>query len=208
MTEGINLSIVLPNVIAHIAFQAAQLRQKKLCSVDKANVLEATRLWRDVLTEVSRDYPDVSLVHMYVDNAAMQLVVQPKQFDVIVTGNMFGDILSDCAASLTGSIGMLPSASMNAANFGLYEPIHGSAPDIAGKDIANPMATLLSLAMLFRFSLNQQTIATDIEQAVVHTLAAGYRTRDIAVTEHIAPDLLLGTQAMGDQIIEAYLAIA
>ena len=144
---------------------------------------------------------------MYVDNAAMQLVIQPKQFDVIVTGNMFGDILSDCAASLTGSIGMLPSASLNAAGFGLYEAIHGSAPDIAGMDIANPMATLLSLAMLFRHSLAQPKIATDIEQAVMLTLAAGYRTLDIAGMEKHHPNQLLGTEAMGDQIAQAYKSL-
>ena len=193
--------------IAHIAFQTARLRQKKLCSVDKANVLEATRLWRDVVNEVATSYPDVSLSHMYVDNAAMQLVIQPKQFDVIVTGNMFGDILSDCAASLTGSIGMLPSASLNAQHFGLYEPIHGSAPDIAGKDQANPIATLLSLAMLFRYSLQQPDIACNIEQAVIKTIAAGYRTVDISEdhTETKAQKLLLGTESMGDKIVEQYM---
>ncbi|MEK9720304.1 MAG: 3-isopropylmalate dehydrogenase, partial [Quisquiliibacterium sp.] len=152
--------------IAHAAFQAARKRAGRVCSVDKANVLETTQFWRDVVTEVHKEYADIELSHMYVDNAAMQLVRNPKQFDVIVTGNMFGDILSDEASMLTGSIGMLPSASLNAKNFGLYEPIHGSAPDIAGKGVANPLATILSAAMLLRYSLNQEQAAQRVETAV------------------------------------------
>jgi 3-isopropylmalate dehydrogenase len=165
--------------IAHVAFQAARKRSKRVTSVDKANVLETFQFWRDVVTEVAQQYPDVELDHMYVDNAAMQLVRAPKKFDVLVTGNMFGDILSDEAAMLTGSIGMLPSASLNASNQGLYEPSHGSAPDIAGKDIANPLATILSAAMMLRFSLNQETAAQRIENAVRQVLAQGLRTADI-----------------------------
>src|SRR3546814_222000 len=152
--------------IAHVAFQAAQKRSKRLCSVDKANVLETSQFWRDIMIDVAREYADVQLSHMYVDNAAMQLVRAPKEFDVIVTGNLFGDILSDEAAMLTGSIGMLPSASLNASNQGLYEPSHGSAPDIAGKNIANPLATILSAAMLLRYSLDQTAQAARIEAAV------------------------------------------
>lgn len=185
--------------IAHSAFQAARKRRSKVCSVDKANVLETTQLWRDVVTEVHQSYADVELSHMYVDNAAMQLVRNPRQFDVIVTGNMFGDILSDEASMLTGSIGMLPSASLNANGFGMYEPIHGSAPDIAGKGVANPLATILSLAMLFRYSLNQEVIATRIERAVSAVLAAGLRTADIAQTGKPT----VGTQAMGDAVLAA-----
>jgi 3-isopropylmalate dehydrogenase len=165
--------------IAHVAFQAARKRSKRLTSVDKANVLETFQFWRDVVTEVGQQYPDVALDHMYVDNAAMQLVREPKKFDVVVTGNMFGDILSDEAAMLTGSIGMLPSASLNASNQGLYEPSHGSAPDIAGKGIANPLATILSAAMMLRFSLNQEAAALRIEAAVKAVLAQGLRTADI-----------------------------
>lgn len=165
--------------IAHVAFQAARKRNKKVTSVDKANVLETFQFWRDVVTEVGQQYPDVALEHMYVDNAAMQLVRAPKAFDVIVTGNLFGDILSDEASMLTGSIGMLPSASLNAANFGLYEPSHGSAPDIAGKGIANPLATILSAAMMLRFSLNQADAAQRIEAAVQTVLRQGLRTSDI-----------------------------
>ncbi len=165
--------------IAHVGFQAAQKRAKKLCSVDKANVLETSQLWREVVTEVGKGYPDVELSHMYVDNCAMQLVRTPKQFDVIVTGNMFGDILSDEASMLTGSIGMLPSASLDANNKGLYEPIHGSAPDIAGKNIANPLATILSAAMMLRYSLRQPAAADRIEGAVKKVLKEGYRTADI-----------------------------
>ncbi len=165
--------------IAHVAFQAARKRSKRVTSVDKANVLETFQFWRDVVTEVSLQYPDVELDHMYVDNAAMHLVRAPKKFDVLVTGNLFGDILSDEAAMLTGSIGMLPSASLNASNQGLYEPSHGSAPDIAGKGIANPLATILSAAMMLRFSLNQEAAAQRIETAVKQVLAQGLRTADI-----------------------------
>jgi 3-isopropylmalate dehydrogenase len=165
--------------IGHLAFQAARKRQGRLCSVDKANVLEVTVLWRDVMEEIAPEYPDVSLSHMYVDNAAMQLVREPKQFDVLVTGNMFGDILSDEAAMLTGSIGMLPSASLNSDNKGLYEPCHGSAPDIAGQGLANPLATLLSVAMMFRHSLDNAVVADHIEKAVGCVLDRGLRTADI-----------------------------
>lgn len=165
--------------IGKIAFEAAQKRNKKLCSVDKANVLETTELWREIITEMSQDYPDVSVSHMYVDNAAMQLVKAPKQFDVIVTGNIFGDILSDQASMLSGSIGMLPSASLNEAGKGMYEPSHGSAPDIAGQNLANPLATILSLAMLLRYSLNNEDAAQRIEAAVGKVLAQGLRTSDI-----------------------------
>ena len=165
--------------IAHVAFQAARKRQKRVTSVDKANVLETFQFWKDVVSEVGKQYPDVALDHMYVDNAAMQLVKAPKKFDVIVTGNMFGDILSDEASMLTGSIGMLPSASLNASNQGLYEPSHGSAPDIAGQGIANPLATILSAAMMLRFSLNQEAAAQRIEIAVKKVLAQGLRTVDI-----------------------------
>lgn len=165
--------------IGKIAFEAAQKRNKKLCSVDKANVLETTELWREIITEMSKDYPDVSVSHMYVDNAAMQLVKAPKQFDVIVTGNIFGDILSDQASMLSGSIGMLPSASLNETGKGMYEPSHGSAPDIAGQNLANPLATILSLAMLLRYSLNNENAAQRIETAVGKVLAQGLRTSDI-----------------------------
>lgn len=165
--------------IAHVAFQAAQKRNKRVTSVDKANVLETFQLWKDVMTEIGKQYPDVALDHMYVDNAAMQLVKAPKKFDVVVTGNMFGDILSDEASMLTGSIGMLPSASLNSKNQGLYEPSHGSAPDIAGQGIANPLATILSAAMMLRFSLNQEAAAVQIENAVKKVLLQGLRTPDI-----------------------------
>ena len=165
--------------IAKIAFEAAQKRGKKLCSVDKANVLETTELWKEIFNEVAKDYPDVQLSHMYVDNAAMQLVRAPKQFDVIATGNIFGDILSDQASMLTGSIGMLPSASLNEIGKGLYEPSHGSAPDIAGQNKANPLATILSLAMLLRYSLNDEARAKQIENAVQKVLEQGLRTADI-----------------------------
>ena len=165
--------------IAKIAFEAAQKRNKKLCSVDKANVLETTELWKEIFNEVSKDYPDVELSHMYVDNAAMQLVRAPKQFDVIATGNIFGDILSDQASMLTGSIGMLPSASLNESGKGLYEPSHGSAPDIAGQNKANPLATILSLAMLLRYSLNDEARAQQVESAVQKVLQQGLRTGDI-----------------------------
>jgi 3-isopropylmalate dehydrogenase len=185
--------------IAHVAFQAARKRGKKVTSVDKANVLETFQLWKDVVTEVGQEYPDVKLDHMYVDNAAMQLVKAPKAFDVVVTGNMFGDILSDEAAMLTGSIGMLPSASLNAGNQGLYEPSHGSAPDIAGKGIANPLATILSAAMMLRYSLNQPQAADRIESAVKHVLASGLRTADI----HSAGTTQVGTRQMGDAVVAA-----
>ena len=185
--------------IAHSAFLAARKRSRKVCSVDKANVLETTQLWRDVVTEVHREYPDVALSHMYVDNAAMQLVRNPKQFDVIVTGNMFGDILSDEASMLTGSIGMLPSASLNARGFGMYEPIHGSAPDIAGKGLANPLATILSAAMMLRHSLDQEAAAQRVERAVRKVLAQGLRTADIA-QEGMRT---VGTREMGDAVIAA-----
>jgi 3-isopropylmalate dehydrogenase len=185
--------------IAHVAFQAARKRGKKLTSVDKANVLETFQFWKDVVTEVHLKYPDVELEHMYVDNAAMQLVRAPKKFDVVVTGNMFGDILSDEAAMLTGSIGMLPSASLNERNFGLYEPSHGSAPDIAGKGIANPLATILSAAMMLRYSLGKAEQADRIEAAVQGVLAQGLRTADIwseGATK-------VGTEAMGDAVVAA-----
>jgi 3-isopropylmalate dehydrogenase len=185
--------------IAHVAFQAARKRNKHVTSVDKANVLETFQLWKDVVTDVGKEYPDVKMDHMYVDNAAMQLVKQPKFFDVIVTGNMFGDILSDEASMLTGSIGMLPSASLNASNQGLYEPSHGSAPDIAGKGIANPLATILSAAMMLRFSLNQAQAADRIESAVKHVLASGLRTADI----HSEGTTQVGTREMGDAVVAA-----
>jgi 3-isopropylmalate dehydrogenase len=185
--------------IAHVAFQAARKRNKHVTSVDKANVLETFQLWKDVVTDVGKEYPDVKMDHMYVDNAAMQLVKQPKFFDVIVTGNMFGDILSDEASMLTGSIGMLPSASLNASNQGLYEPSHGSAPDIAGKGIANPLATILSAAMMLRFSLNQAQAADRIESAVKHVLASGLRTADI----HSEGTTKAGTREMGDAVVAA-----
>ena len=185
--------------IAHVAFQAAQKRGKRLCSVDKANVLETTQLWRDVVTEVAKDYPDVALTHMYVDNAAMQLLKNPKQFDVMVTGNMFGDILSDEASMLTGSIGMLPSASLDAHHKGLYEPIHGSAPDIAGKNLANPLATILSAAMMLRYSFGLADAASAVEVAVRKTLASGVATGDI-FREGCTR---VGTDAMGDAVLKA-----
>jgi 3-isopropylmalate dehydrogenase len=165
--------------IGHVAFSIAMKRNKKVCSVDKANVLETTELWRQVMIEISKEYPEVELSHMYVDNAAMQLIRAPKQFDVMVTGNIFGDILSDEASMLTGSIGMLPSASLDADNKGMYEPSHGSAPDIANQDIANPLATILSAAMMLRYSFNDEKNATRIEDAVKKALAQGYRTADI-----------------------------
>ncbi len=188
--------------IAHVAFQAARKRNKKVLSVDKANVLETFQFWRDVVTDVHAQYPDVALEHMYIDNAAMQLVKDPKRLDVIVTGNMFGDILSDEAAMLTGSIGMLPSASLNARNQGLYEPSHGSAPDIAGKDLANPLATILSAAMMLRFSLNQEQAAQRIEAAVKAVLAQGLRTGDI----YSEGTRKVGTREMGDAVVAALKA--
>ena len=188
--------------IAHVAFQAAQKR-KRVTSVDKANVLETFQLWKDVVTEVAKQYPDVALDHMYVDNAAMQLVKEPKRFDVVVTGNMFGDILSDEASMLTGSIGMLPSASLNDKKQGLYEPSHGSAPDIAGKGIANPLATILSAAMMLRFSLNQEAAAQKIEAAVQKVLADGLRTADI----YSEGTTKVSTAQMGDAVVKALASI-
>ena len=185
--------------IAHVAFQAAMKRDKRVTSVDKANVLETFQLWKDVVTEVGKQYPEVALDHMYVDNAAMQLVKAPKKFDVVVTGNMFGDILSDAAAMLTGSIGMLPSASLNDKKQGLYEPSHGSAPDIAGKGIANPLATILSAAMMLRFSLNQAAAADRIETAVKAVLAQGLRTPDI----YSSGTTKVSTLQMGDAVVKA-----
>lgn len=185
--------------IARVAFDIARKRQRRLCSVDKANVLESTALWREIVTQVGKDYPDVALSHMYVDNAAMQLVRAPKQFDVIVTTNMFGDILSDEAAMLTGSIGMLPSASLARDGKGMYEPIHGSAPDIAGKNIANPLATILSVAMMLRYSFDDATMAARIERAVSQVLDAGLRTADI----DDGGGQRVGTVAMGDAIVAA-----
>ncbi len=190
--------------IAHVAFQAARKRKAmgkegRVTSVDKANVLETFQFWKDVVTEVGLQYPDVELDHMYVDNAAMQLVKAPKRFDVVVTGNMFGDILSDEASMLTGSIGMLPSASLNSSNQGLYEPSHGSAPDIAGKGIANPLATILSAAMMLRFSLNQEVAAQRIEAAVQKVLAQGLRTADI----YSEGTTRVSTREMGDAVVKA-----
>ncbi len=199
---GINSATYYESEIArigHSAFQIAQKRGKRVCSVDKANVLEVCELWREVMEEVSSSYPDVTLSHMYVDNAAMQLVRDPKQFDVIVTSNLFGDVLSDCAAMLTGSIGMLPSASLDKNNFGMYEPIHGSAPDIAGKDIANPLATILSVSMMLRYSLNHVELADKINLAVSAVLDKGYRTKDISAVG----DKVVGTEEMGDLIVMA-----
>jgi 3-isopropylmalate dehydrogenase len=185
--------------IAHVAFQAAMKRGRRVTSVDKANVLETFQFWKDIVTEVGLQYPEVTLDHMYVDNAAMQLVKEPKKFDVMVTGNMFGDILSDAAAMLTGSIGMLPSASLNSKNQGLYEPSHGSAPDIAGKGIANPLATILSAAMMLRFSLNQAQAADRIEAAVKRVLSKGLRTADIYSTGTTK----VSTAQMGDAVVAA-----
>lgn len=185
--------------IAHVAFQAARKRSKRVTSVDKANVLETFQFWKDIVTEVGQQYPDVELDHMYVDNAAMQLIKAPKKFDVLVTGNMFGDILSDEAAMLTGSIGMLPSASLNASNQGLYEPSHGSAPDIAGKGIANPLATILSAAMMLRFSMNQEAAAARIEAAVKKVLEQGLRTIDI----YTMGTKKVNTVEMGNAVVNA-----
>jgi 3-isopropylmalate dehydrogenase len=185
--------------IARAAFDVAMKRNKRLCSVDKANVLEVSELWREVVIEVGKDYPEVELSHMYVDNAAMQLVRAPKQFDVMVTSNMFGDILSDAAAMLTGSIGMLPSASLNASGLGMYEPIHGSAPDIAGQGIANPLATILSVSMMLRYSLEQPQLADRIEAAVGRVLDQGLRTADI----YSAGCRKVGTAEMGDAVVAA-----
>ncbi len=186
--------------IARVGFETARKRSRRLTSVDKANVLDTSILWREVVTRVGRDYPDVELTHMYVDNAAMQLVRAPKQFDVIVTGNIFGDILSDEASMLAGSIGMLPSASLDANQKGMYEPIHGSAPDIAGQDRANPIATVLSLAMMMRYSFGRADLAERIERGVRQVLAQGLRTADI--TDPLHPNAI-GTRAMGDALVDA-----
>jgi 3-isopropylmalate dehydrogenase len=185
--------------IAKVAFDIAMKRNKKLCSVDKANVLECTEFWKEIVIDVAKQYPEVELSHMYVDNAAMQLVRNPKQFDVIVTGNIFGDILSDEASMLTGSIGMLPSASLDANNKGLYEPCHGSAPDIAGKNLANPLATILSLAMMMRYTFAREDVAKRIEDAVQAVLKKGYRTADIYEpgTEKVS------CSGMGDAVVAA-----
>ena len=188
--------------IARVGFETARSRGRKLCSVDKANVLDTSILWREVVTETAKDFPDVALTHMYVDNAAMQLVRNPKQFDVIVTGNLFGDILSDEASMLAGSIGMLPSASLDANRKGLYEPIHGSAPDIAGQDKANPLATILSLAMMFRYTFERADVAGRIERAVRSVLAKGLRTPDIAMPG----ERTVGTRAMGEAVAAAMTA--
>jgi 3-isopropylmalate dehydrogenase len=185
--------------VAHVAFKAAKRRNNRLCSVDKANVLDTMQLWREVVISISKQYPEVALSHQYVDNAAMQLLKNPKQFDVIVTGNMFGDILSDEASMLTGSIGMLPSASLNEHGFGLYEPIHGSAPDIAGKNIANPLATILSAAMMLRYTFANVAAADRIEAAVQMVLRQGVRTGDIAGPGVTA----VGTRQMGDAVLAA-----
>ena len=184
--------------IGRIAFEAAQKRNKTLCSVDKANVLEVSVLWREVISELSEEYPDVELSHMLVDNAAMQLVRDPKQFDVIVTGNLFGDILSDIAAMLTGSIGMLPSASLNSDNKGMYEPVHGSAPDISGKELANPIAAILSVAMMLKYSFNMNEASSAIESSIEEVLSEGYRTYDLEGSK----ENKLSTSEMGNKIIE------
>ncbi|MDR1936703.1 MAG: 3-isopropylmalate dehydrogenase [Candidatus Accumulibacter sp.] len=185
--------------IAHVAFRTARERRKKVCSVDKANVLEAMQLWRTVMTRVGAEYPDVELTHLFVDAASMMLMRAPKQFDVMVTGNVFGDILSDCAAMLTGSIGMLPSASLALGRKGLYEPVHGSAPDIAGKNIANPLASILSLAMMLRYSFDRADLADRIHRAVSKVMTDGYRTADI-----FQPGMKkIGTAEMGDAVVEA-----
>lgn len=200
--EGFNTYVYRESEIERIgrqAFEAARKRGGRVCSVDKANVLEVTVLWREVMERVAKDYPDVELSHMYVDNAAMQLVRAPKQFDVMVTGNMFGDILSDCAAMLTGSIGMLPSASLNSEGQGMYEPIHGSAPDIAGKGVANPLATILSVAMMLRHTFDQEEAAAAIEKAVSDVLDQNLRTADIA-SEGCQQ---VGTEAMGEAVLSA-----
>src|SRR5207249_6148303 len=185
--------------IAKVAFEAARRRGKRVCSVDKANVLETSQLWREVVIEESKNHADIELSHMYVDNCAMQLVRNPRQFDVIVTGNLFGDILSDEASMLTGSIGMLPSAALDASGKGLYEPIHGAAPDIAGQNKANPLATILSLAMMFRYTFTRAEVASRIERAVRAVLAQGLRTADIAMPG----EKVVGTRAMGEAVAAA-----
>lgn len=202
--EGFNTLVYRESEIrrlARVAFAIAMKRGRRVCSVDKANVLEATELWREVVTEVAREFPEVELSHMYVDNAAMQLVRAPKQFDVIATTNMFGDILSDCAAMLTGSIGMLPSASLDEKGKGLYEPIHGSAPDIAGQGAANPLATILSVAMMLRYSLNEPAQAARLEKAVGSVLEQGLRTADI----YSSGTTRVSTTEMGDAVVEALI---
>lgn len=205
--EGVNTDRYNENEIRRIgrlAFEAAKKRNRRLCSVDKANVLEVTMLWREVLDGLRPEYPEVELSHLYVDNAAMQLVREPKQFDVVVTGNLFGDILSDIAAMLTGSIGMLPSASLNAQSRGLYEPVHGSAPDIAGQNIANPLATILSAAMMCRYSLGLNAVAEQIERAVATVISQGFRTRDIAGSDASGNEItFVGTTQMGDAVVDA-----
>ena len=183
--------------IGRVAFEAAQKRDGRLCSVDKANVLEVGIFWRDVISDLSKEYPEVELTHMLVDNAAMQLVREPKQFDVVVTGNLFGDILSDIAAMLTGSIGMLPSASLNGSSKGLYEPVHGSAPDIAGKDMANPLGSILSVAMMMRYTFHEEEVAIAIESSVESVLASGKRTQDIAMETNS----VIGTKEMGREVL-------
>ena len=200
--QGFNTLVYSESEIERIgrsAFEIAMKRDRRVCSVDKANVLECTELWREVMERLAKDYPEVELSHMYVDNAAMQLVRAPKQFDVMVTTNMFGDILSDCAAMLTGSIGMLPSASLNAEGKGMYEPIHGSAPDIAGQNVANPLATILSVAMMLRYSLDEPAMADRIEQAVERVLDQGLRTADI----HSEGTRKVSTSGMGDAVVAA-----
>ena len=189
--------------IAHVAFQTAMKRNKKLCSVDKANVLDVSRLWREVMERVAKNYPEVELSHMYVDNAAMQLIRAPKQFDVIVTGNIFGDILSDEASMLAGSLGMLPSASLSDSKIGMYEPIHGSAPDLRGQNVVNPIATILSAAMMLKYSFNLNEIHDEIEMAVKAVLKNGYRTKDIYTSDE---QKLVGTSQMGDLIVQKILA--
>ncbi|MEZ5585056.1 MAG: 3-isopropylmalate dehydrogenase, partial [Candidatus Competibacteraceae bacterium] len=204
--EGYNTMVYRESEIERIiraACDIAMKRNKRLCSVDKANVLEVSELWREVAQRVVREYPEVELSHLYVDNAAMQLVRAPKQFDVIVTGNLFGDVLSDCAAMLTGSIGMLPSASLNEQGRGLYEPIHGSAPDIAGQGIANPLATILSVAMMLRYSLAEDTMAERLERAVGEVLLQGLRTADIMTPGH----RLVSTEQMGDAVVAALQSV-
>lgn len=203
--QGFNTLVYSESEIRRIgkaAFEIAMKRGKRLCSVDKANVLECTELWREVMTDEARNYPEVELSHMYVDNAAMQLVRAPKQFDVMVTTNMFGDILSDAAAMLTGSIGMLPSASLDADGKGMYEPIHGSAPDIAGRNIANPLATILSVAMMLRYSFNEAELAERVETAVSRVLDQGLRTADI----HVEGATKVSTSQMGDAVVAALRA--
>jgi len=204
--EGFNTLVYNENEIkriAKVAFETARKRQGRLCSVDKANVLEATELWREIVSEMAKDYPEVELQHMYIDNASMQLVRAPKQFDVILTTNMFGDILSDLASMLTGSIGMLPSASLASDGKGMYEPVHGSAPDIAGKNIANPLATILSLSMLLKYSLGEEKLANILEQAVSQVLTDGLRTKDI----HSDGMTCVGTDEMGDAVIKTLSAL-